>query len=70
MSFLNLCSHIQTMTNGDEKLTDERRKQVLAANDAMTGSALRVLGVAYSDDPFSRMRSTAKSWKRTSPSLV
>ncbi len=35
------------MTNGDEKLTDERRKQVLAANDAMTGSALRVLGVAY-----------------------
>ncbi|MBG0787565.1 MAG: cation-translocating P-type ATPase [Anaerolineaceae bacterium] len=44
---LNLCSHIQTMTNGDEKLTDERRKEVLAANDAMTGSALRVLGVAY-----------------------
>ncbi|QRN82875.1 cation-translocating P-type ATPase [Chloroflexota bacterium] len=44
---LNLCSHIQTMTNGDEKLTDDRRKQVLAANDAMTGSALRVLGVAY-----------------------
>ena len=44
---LNLCSHIQTMDNGDEKLTDERRKEVLAANDAMTGSALRVLGVAY-----------------------
>ena len=44
---LNLCSHIQTMNNGDEKLTDERRKEVLAANDAMTGSALRVLGVAY-----------------------
>ena len=44
---LNLCSHIQTMENGDLKLTDERRKEVLAANDAMTGSALRVLGVAY-----------------------
>ena len=44
---LNLCSHIQTMENGDVKLTEERRKEVLAANDAMTGSALRVLGVAY-----------------------
>ena len=44
---LNLCSHIQTMENGDLKLTDERRQEVLAANDAMTGSALRVLGVAY-----------------------
>ena len=44
---LNLCTHIQTMKNGDEKLTDERRKAVLAANDAMTDSALRVLGVAY-----------------------
>jgi Ca2+-transporting ATPase len=44
---LNLCSHMQTIDNGDVKLTDERRKEVLAANDAMTGSALRVLGVAY-----------------------
>ncbi len=44
---LDLCSHIQTMNNGDQKLTDARRKEILAANDAMTGSALRVLGVAY-----------------------
>ena len=44
---LNLCSHMQTIENGDVKLTDERRKEVLAANDAMTGSALRVLSVAY-----------------------
>lgn len=44
---LNLCSHMQTIDNGDVKMTDERRKEVLAANDAMTGSALRVLGVAY-----------------------
>jgi len=44
---LNLCSHMQTIDNGDVKLTDERRKEVLAANDAMTGGALRVLGVAY-----------------------
>ena len=44
---LDLCSHIQTLQNGDEKLTEERRKEVLTANDAMTGDALRVLGVAY-----------------------
>ena len=44
---LNLCSHIQTINNGDVKLNDEERKKVLAANDAMTGNALRVLGVAY-----------------------
>jgi Ca2+-transporting ATPase len=44
---LELCSHVQTIKNGDQKLTDERRKEVLAANDAMTGDALRVLGVAY-----------------------
>lgn len=44
---LNLCSHIQTMENQDERLTDERRQEVLAANDEMTGNALRVLGVAY-----------------------
>lgn len=44
---LELCSHIQTMENEDAKLTDAHRKEVLAANDAMTGDALRVLGVAY-----------------------
>ncbi|MEA3327342.1 MAG: cation-translocating P-type ATPase [Chloroflexota bacterium] len=44
---LDLCSHIQTLQNGDEKLTEERRKEVWSANDAMTGDALRVLGVAY-----------------------
>lgn len=44
---LDLCSHIQTLQNGDKTLTQDRRKEVLAANDAMTGDALRVLGVAY-----------------------
>jgi len=44
---LDLCSHVQTLNNGDQKLTDERRKEILGANDAMTGDALRVLGVAY-----------------------
>ena len=44
---LELCSHIQTLNNGDQRMTAERKQQVLAANDAMTGDALRVLGVAY-----------------------
>jgi Ca2+-transporting ATPase len=44
---LDLCSHMQTLNNGDQKLTEERKQQVLAANDAMTDNALRVLGVAY-----------------------
>ena len=44
---LQLCSHIQTLKNGDQKLTEERRQEILAANDTMTGGALRVLGVAY-----------------------
>jgi len=44
---VDLCSHVQTMNNDDQKLTDERRQEILAANDAMTGNALRVLGVAY-----------------------
>ncbi|MDY6845935.1 MAG: HAD-IC family P-type ATPase [Chloroflexota bacterium] len=44
---LDLCSDLQTINNGNVKLTEERRKEVLAANDAMTGDALRVLGVAY-----------------------
>ena len=44
---LDLCSHMQTLNNGDKKLSDELRQEVLAANDAMTKDALRVLGVAY-----------------------
>ena len=43
---LNLCTRIQTMDNSEEPLTEERRKEILAANDVMTGDALRVLGVA------------------------
>lgn len=44
---LTLCAYQQNLNNGDEHLTDEMRKEILAANDAMTGDALRVLGVAY-----------------------
>lgn len=44
---LNLCSYRQNMNNGDEPLTDALRKEIMQANDTMTGDALRVLGVAY-----------------------
>jgi Ca2+-transporting ATPase len=44
---LDLCSDMQTIKNGNVELTDDRRKEILAANDAMTADALRVLGVAY-----------------------
>jgi Ca2+-transporting ATPase len=44
---LGLCTHVMTANNGYKPLTDELREEILAANDAMTGDALRVLGVAY-----------------------
>jgi Ca2+-transporting ATPase len=44
---LNLCTRYQRMDDESLPLTDEKRKEILAANDTMTGSALRVLGVAY-----------------------
>jgi len=44
---LGLCSHLQSLNNGDVRLDDAKRKQILEANDAMTKDALRVLGVAY-----------------------
>jgi Ca2+-transporting ATPase len=44
---LNLCTRYQTMDDRSEPLTDEKRQCILAANDTLTGDALRVLGVAY-----------------------
>jgi len=44
---LKLCTQYQTMDDKTAPLTDEMRKNILAANDAMTKDALRVLGVAY-----------------------
>ena len=44
---LDLCSHYQTMDDQPRPLENEARKRILAANDAMTKDALRVLGVAY-----------------------
>ena len=44
---LKLCNRVQKMDNTVEELSEEKRKQVLAANDDMTKDALRVLGMAY-----------------------
>ncbi len=44
---LDLCSKTRLMKKGDSPLDDNRRKEVLTANDALTRDALRVLGVAY-----------------------
>jgi P-type Ca2+ transporter type 2C len=44
---LGLCTQVMTANNGNEPLNDQMRAEILAANDAMTGDALRVLGVAY-----------------------
>ncbi|NWF64415.1 MAG: cation-translocating P-type ATPase [Chloroflexi bacterium] len=44
---LTLCSKYQGMDDKPRDLTDDMRKQILAANYAMTKDALRVLGFAY-----------------------
>jgi Ca2+-transporting ATPase len=44
---LNLCTQRLKLDNSVEPLTEEGRNGILAANDAMTKDALRVLGVAY-----------------------
>ncbi|MCU0485193.1 MAG: cation-translocating P-type ATPase [Anaerolineales bacterium] len=44
---LELCSYYQGMDDKPRPLTDAKRQEILAANDAMTEDALRVLGVAF-----------------------
>ena len=44
---LNLCTHYQRMDDHTAPLDDIYRQQIMAANDAMTRDALRVLGLAY-----------------------
>ena len=44
---LNLCNRSQVMDNNVRPLDEPARQAVLAANDAMTRDALRVLGMAY-----------------------
>jgi Ca2+-transporting ATPase len=44
---LDLCTHYQRMDDQAVPLTEEKKREILAANDLMTKQALRVLGVAY-----------------------
>jgi Ca2+-transporting ATPase len=44
---LTLCSKYQGLDDKPRPMTDDMRKSILAANDAMTKDALRVLGFAY-----------------------
>ena len=45
---LNLCTYYQPIDNDSPvPMDDEYKKSILAANDEMTSSALRVLGVAF-----------------------
>ncbi len=47
---LTLCSKYQGMDDQPRPMTEDMRKSILAANDAMTKDALRVLGFAYRAD--------------------
>ena len=44
---LDLCTQYQGMDDKPQPMTQEARECILAANDAMTKDALRVLGLAY-----------------------
>ena len=48
---LGLCSYYESMDNKWEPLDDAARRRILDANDSMTGDALRVLGLAYRQQP-------------------
>ncbi len=44
---LDLCRHYQSMDDHSKPMDEAARQRILAANDAMTKDALRVLGLAY-----------------------
>ncbi len=44
---LNLCTQYQGMDDKPQPMTKEAKERILAANDAMTKDALRVIGLAY-----------------------
>jgi Ca2+-transporting ATPase len=48
---LQLCTHYQDCSDHPQPLTEEKRAEILAANDAMTSDALRVLGLAFRVEP-------------------
>ena len=44
---LELCSHYQRMDDSKASLSEEKRAQIMAANDRLSANALRVLAVAF-----------------------
>ena len=48
---LDLCTRRQRLNDRAEPLTEQARREILAANDAMSRQALRVLAVAYRTEP-------------------
>ena len=44
---LDLCDSYQVSSDLAQPLTQDKKRKILAANDEMTGDALRVLGMAY-----------------------
>ena len=44
---LDLCTQYQGMDDKPRPMTKEAKERILAANDAMTKDALRVIGFAY-----------------------
>jgi P-type Ca2+ transporter type 2C len=64
---LELCTHYQRMDDKALPLTDTLRRRILAANEAMTRDALRVLAVAYraTRTPPGQMRMTPEHVEQT-----
>ena len=48
---LDLCTQRQSLDDRSEPLTEQARQEILAANDAMSRQALRVLAVAFRAEP-------------------
>ena len=65
---LDLCYRYQTAEDKSSPLDEAARARILAANDGMTGDALRVLGMAYRMPGMCRTtlpKWTRRNWKRT-----
>jgi Ca2+-transporting ATPase len=62
---LNLCSSILTSQGDILPLTDEKRREILLANDEMSKQALRVLAIAYKQHENEILPENQEMWKRT-----
>ncbi|MEW6567808.1 MAG: cation-translocating P-type ATPase [Chloroflexota bacterium] len=61
---LDLCTQRQRLNDRPEPLTEQARREILAANEAMTRQALRVLAVAYRAEPDLPDRPTPENLER------